>query len=60
MSVKDANDGSGQFRQGLSRRTEQVTDYGPAQNNAATVLHIDLQVVSVSVLGVDILAYKIL
>ncbi|WAR23394.1 CCD78-like protein [Mya arenaria] len=43
ISIKEAQDGSTQFRQGLSRRTEQTTDYGPAQNNAATVLHIDLQ-----------------
>ncbi|XP_052274268.1 coiled-coil domain-containing protein 78-like isoform X2 [Dreissena polymorpha] len=43
ISVKDSQSGSATFRQGLSRRTERTTDYGPAQNNAATVLHIDLQ-----------------
>ena len=44
--MKDSSDGSVHFRQCMSRRTEQSTDYGPAQNNAATVLHIDLQMVS--------------
>lgn len=41
--VKDGSEGASQFRQGLSRRTEQSTDYGPAQKNATTVVHIDLQ-----------------
>lgn len=42
ISVRDAGDGAAKFREGLSRRTEQTTDYGPAQHNAATVIHIDL------------------
>lgn len=46
LTVKDATDGSTQFRQGMMRRTEQSTDYGPAQNNAATIIHITLQMVS--------------
>lgn len=46
VNVRDAGEGSAKFREGMSRRTEQTTDYGPAQHNAATVIHIDLQMVS--------------
>ncbi|XP_053394092.1 coiled-coil domain-containing protein 78-like isoform X2 [Mercenaria mercenaria] len=43
VSVRDAGEGSAKFREGMSRRTEQSTDYGPAMHNASTVIHIDLQ-----------------
>lgn len=35
-----------EYRQGLGRRTETTTDYGPANNNAAIIVYIDLKVVS--------------
>ncbi|KAJ8306101.1 hypothetical protein KUTeg_016646 [Tegillarca granosa] len=43
--LRDANDANSVFRQGLARRTEASTDFGPAQNNAATIIHIDLQMI---------------
>ena len=45
FTLRDASDANSYFRQGLARRTEKSTDYGPAQKNAATIIHIDLQVV---------------
>ncbi|XP_048255724.1 coiled-coil domain-containing protein 78-like isoform X2 [Haliotis rufescens] len=42
VHVKDAGDANLQFRSGWGRRTEASTDYGPAQNNAAILLNIDL------------------
>lgn len=45
MPVRDSTEATQQFRQGLSRRTEQTTDYGPAHRNAATLIHLDLKVV---------------
>ncbi|KAL4235904.1 hypothetical protein ACF0H5_004294 [Mactra antiquata] len=42
--IKDSSEGASKFHEGLSRRTEQSTDYGPAQHNAATIIHIDLEV----------------
>ncbi|KAK3092086.1 hypothetical protein FSP39_025060 [Pinctada imbricata] len=43
VSLRDASDANSQFRQGMARRTEASTDFGPAANNAATLIHIDLQ-----------------
>lgn len=45
MPLRDSTEATQQFRQGLSRRTEQTTDYGPANRNAATLIHLDLKVV---------------
>ena len=44
--IRDASDGTNTFRAGIARRTETLTDYGPASNNAATIVNIDLQMVS--------------
>ncbi|XP_062568763.1 coiled-coil domain-containing protein 78-like [Saccostrea cucullata] len=41
--LRDASDGHSQFRQGMARRTEAATDFGPASQHAATIIHIDLE-----------------
>ena len=46
VRVTDGSSAATQFRQGWGRRTEATTDHGPAQRNAAVILHIDLSVVS--------------
>ena len=41
-NLKRASDGVSQFRQAFGRRTETYTDFGPARNHAAIVVHIGL------------------
>ena len=41
--LRDATDGKTQFRQGMARKTEASTDFGPAARHAATIIHIDLE-----------------
>lgn len=43
--LRDATDGKTQFRQGMARKTEASTDFGPAARHAATIIHIDLEMV---------------
>ncbi|XP_048758044.1 coiled-coil domain-containing protein 78-like isoform X3 [Ostrea edulis] len=43
--LRDASDGHAQFRQGMARRTEAATDFGPATRHAATIIHIDLEMI---------------
>ncbi|XP_033737575.1 coiled-coil domain-containing protein 78-like isoform X1 [Pecten maximus] len=42
VTLKDASDANSQFRAGMGRRTETTTDYGPASNNASTIINFDL------------------
>ena len=44
--LRDATDGKTQFRQGMARKTEASTDFGPAARHASTLIHIDLEMVS--------------
>ncbi|XP_078318069.1 coiled-coil domain-containing protein 78-like isoform X2 [Crassostrea virginica] len=41
--LRDATDGKTQFRQGMARKTEASTDFGPAARHASTLIHIDLE-----------------
>ncbi|KAK2159852.1 hypothetical protein LSH36_145g07016 [Paralvinella palmiformis] len=41
-TVSSASDGASLFRQAFSRRTESPTDFGPAKNHAAIIIHINL------------------
>lgn len=45
--LRDATDGKTQFRQGMARKTEASTDFGPAARHAATIIHIDLEMVCI-------------
>ena len=47
VQLRDASDGNSKYRQGMSRRTQEVNDFGPATANAATIIYIDLSMVSV-------------
>jgi hypothetical protein len=40
------HDGNAKFRQGMSRRTQDMNDFGPAAANSATIINIDLTIVS--------------
>ncbi|KAK6188499.1 hypothetical protein SNE40_004662 [Patella caerulea] len=44
LRIKDASSGSSYFQQGLGRRTETMTDFGPAEKHATTLTYIDLEV----------------
>ncbi|XP_078318068.1 coiled-coil domain-containing protein 78-like isoform X1 [Crassostrea virginica] len=46
--LRDATDGKTQFRQGMARKTEASTDFGPAARHASTLIHIDLEMVKSS------------
>ncbi|KAL5021078.1 hypothetical protein ScPMuIL_000233 [Solemya velum] len=43
IGMRDSSMAQAQYRQGLARRTEATTDFGPAQRNAALLVQIDLQ-----------------
>ncbi|XP_064605274.1 coiled-coil domain-containing protein 78-like isoform X2 [Liolophura sinensis] len=43
ITVSNSTDGVSVFRQGWSRRTEMVNDYGPAHVHSAVITYIDLQ-----------------
>lgn len=44
IPLRDAADGNAKFRQGMSRRTQEMNDFGPAAANAATIINIDLTI----------------
>ncbi|XP_071137257.1 coiled-coil domain-containing protein 78-like [Mytilus edulis] len=42
VPLRDSNDGNAKYRQGMSRRTQEMNDFGPASANSATIIYIDL------------------
>lgn len=56
VPLRDSNDGNAKYRQGMSRRTQEMNDFGPASANSATIIYIDLSMVSVMsfrILGIE-------
>lgn len=44
VTLRDNSDGNAKFRQGMSRRTQDMNDFGPAAANSATIINIDLTI----------------